>query len=84
MASNHFTYNALLNAFAKALQWPQSLQLLREMPPKRLRPDLISFNASLEAAEEQWQVAIQLFGRWVRPRKQVEWSNGHLKIDKNQ
>ena len=39
---NHFTYNAVLNACAKALQWPQSLWLLREMPQRRVRPDLIS------------------------------------------
>lgn len=43
------TFNALLTACEKALEWQQALTVLQSLVQRQLRPETISINAAISA-----------------------------------
>ena len=49
---NVITYNALISACEKGLQWGKALELLSEMKTQGFQPDVSFYNSPCEAAEK--------------------------------
>ncbi|CAJ1440904.1 unnamed protein product [Effrenium voratum] len=64
LRADSFTYSSLASCAETASQWLQVMDLLRQMPSRRLRPPLVVANAGISAAEKglQWMRAQQLLG----------------------
>ncbi|CAJ1402599.1 unnamed protein product [Effrenium voratum] len=58
---NHFIYNAAITAFEKSQHWPLALLLLEEMRRGSSAPDLVSFNAAMEACGASWRHSLAVF-----------------------
>ena len=58
------TFNALLAACEKALEWQQALAVLQSLVQRQLRPEAISINAAIRALAKQkigWYLQVQWF-----------------------
>jgi hypothetical protein len=56
------SYNAIISASEKGMQWSQALALLREIFDRRFESILVGYNASISASEKgmQWVQALVL------------------------
>jgi pentatricopeptide repeat protein len=46
------SYNAIISASEKGMQWYQALALLREMFDRRFESIIVGYNASISASEK--------------------------------
>lgn len=54
--------SAMLSCFAKGSRWRMALELFESLPPRGIRPNLVAYNALLEALSSatRWQRALAL------------------------
>ncbi|CAE8611846.1 unnamed protein product, partial [Polarella glacialis] len=68
--------NVALAALERALQWEQSVSLLRDMQCRRVAYDSISLNAATGSVAEEWQLAFSLL-RVARSLKTADSITGN-------